>query len=222
MPQLKVHDGIANRILLSLPLAALKPMRPALELINMARGQVLAGIDRPIKHLYFVNRGLVSLLKTMRDGRTVEIEAVGIEGVSDPCGLFGVAWAILESVVEIPGEAFRSQRNTLADQMSEQAALREVMQNYTKFTVSQLVQTAACNRLHSLEERYCRWLLIAHDSALTDSFPLTHEFLALILGVHRSRRHTAKRRLSASLIVLPGANLAGVTAFLVRGIRPAS
>ncbi len=109
MPQLKVHDGIANRILLSLPLAVLKRMRPALELINMARGQVLAGIDRPIKHLYFVNRGLVPLLlKTMRDGRTVEIEAVGIEGVTDPCGLFGVDWAILEFVVEIPGKAFRS------------------------------------------------------------------------------------------------------------------
>ena len=70
--------------------------------------------------------------------------------------------------------------------MNEDDVLRTALQNYARFAIRQIVQTAACNRLHSLEERCCRWLLIAHDSALADTFPLTHEFLAMMLGSQRS------------------------------------
>jgi CRP-like cAMP-binding protein len=186
VPRFEDYDDIANHILLSLPLAALNRIRPVLEPINLARGQVLCGIGRPIKYLYFVTRGLVSLVKTMQDGRTVEIGAIGIEGITNPNALIGPDKAILESVVEIPGTAFRIRRDTLVDKIGEDPALFEAIQKYARFAVCQLVETAACNRLHSLEECCCRWLLIAHDSALTDTFPLTHEFLAIMLGVERS------------------------------------
>jgi CRP-like cAMP-binding protein len=201
MPQFQEHDGITNRILLSLPLAALKRMLPALELVNMARGQVLGGTEKPITHLHFVNRGLVSLVKTMRDGRAVEIDAIGIEGVIDPCSLFAIDNAILESVVEIPGAAFRVRRDILGDQMAEDPAFLGMMRNYAKFVMSQIVETAACDRLHSLEQRCCRRLLIAHDSALTDTFPLTHEFLALMLGVNRSSVSIAARILKKAGLI---------------------
>ncbi len=178
---------IANRILLSLPKGALKRLRPALEPVPTARGQVIDRLDGAITHLYFVNCGLISLVKTMKDGRTVEIGAVGVEGVTDPNALFGVIdYAIFESIVQVPGTAFRIDRNVLRREMDRDATLQSVMQRYTQFMVSQIVQTAACNRLHSLEERSCRWLLIAHDSALSDTFPLTHEFLAMMLGVQRA------------------------------------
>lgn len=182
----QTHEtGIANRLLRSLPPATLKRILPALAPLKTVRGQVIDRLDRPIENLYFVNRGLVSFVKTMHDGRTVEIGAVGIEGVTDPNSLFSIDKAIVESIVQIPGTAFRIGRDVLRHEMASDVALREMMQKHARFAISQLMQTAACNRLHSLEERCCRWLLIAHDSALSDTFPLTHEFLAMMLGVQR-------------------------------------
>lgn len=177
---------ITNRILLALPPASLARIRPRLQPLAMEKSQVIDRKDGPIHHLYFVNRGMVSFVKTMRDGRTVEIGAVGIEGVTDPNALFGIDHAFLETMVQIPGTAFRIDRETLCREMDRDAAFRGLMQKYVRFAFGQLAQTAACNRLHSLEERCCRWLLLAHDSALADTFSLTHEFLAMMLGVRRS------------------------------------
>jgi CRP-like cAMP-binding protein len=136
--------------------------------------------------LYFVDRGIISLVKTMHDGRTVEIGAIGIEGVSDSNALFGIDAAVLESIVQVPGSALRVRQRVLRRQVEESPSLRNLLMRHAHFAVNQLAQTAACNRLHSLEERCCRWLLIAHDSARADSFLLTQEFLAMMLGVQRT------------------------------------
>lgn len=179
-------NGVANRILLALPQATLERIRPALRPVNTTRSQVIARITEPIEHMYFVNRGLVSLIKTMRDGRTVEIGAVGIEGVTDPHALFGIEKAPFDSIIQIAGTALRIRRGSLQTEVAKDDTFHEIMQDYARFTFRQLAQTAACNRLHSLEERCCRWLLIAHDSTLSDTFPLTQEFLAMMLGVQRA------------------------------------
>jgi CRP-like cAMP-binding protein len=186
MPLSQERSQITNRILRVLPAATWERLRPALEPVRMERDQTLGHVDGPIRYMYFINRGLVSLVKTMLDGRSVEIEAVGIEGITDPVALLGIDRAILDSVVQVPGSALRIGRDALGDAAAADAALRAMMQNYARIAMNQLSQTAACNRLHSLEERFCRWLLIAHDSALADSFPLTHEFVATMLGVRRS------------------------------------
>src|SRR5690348_11221599 len=104
-------EELANRFLLSLPDASLQRLRPFLDFRAIPRGEVLNRADRPIEHQYFVNRGLISLVKTLRDGRTVEIGVVGIGGVSNPLALFGLNQAHLESVVQIPGTAFRIPRD---------------------------------------------------------------------------------------------------------------
>lgn len=186
MPQRHNDHAINNRILRFLPSATRKRLLPALEHISIVRSQEMDRVGRPIEYLYFVNRGLVSFVKTMQDGRTVEVGAVGIEGVTDPNALFVVDRAIVDSLVQIPGSAFRIQRETLRREMAKDAILREMMRRYARFAIGQFMQTAACNCMHSLEERSCRWLLMAHDSALDDTFPLTHEFLAMMLGVQRS------------------------------------
>ncbi|HUB13678.1 MAG TPA: Crp/Fnr family transcriptional regulator [Acetobacteraceae bacterium] len=136
--------------------------------------------------MYFVDRGLISLVKTMEDGRSIEIGAIGIEGLTDPIALFGVDRVLLESVVQVPGTAFRASVEDISDAMRQDGAMADLMRRYLRFSFHQLAQTAACNRLHSLDERCCRWLLIAHDSARTDTFPLTHEFLAMMLGAQRA------------------------------------
>jgi CRP-like cAMP-binding protein len=180
-------DDLANQLLLSLPEGSLQRLLPALELRAIERGQVINRADRPVEHLYFVNRGLISLVKAMRDGRTVEIGVVGIEGVSNALALFGLNKAHLECVVQVPGTAFRIAREALRQAVADDPAVQDALEKYSYFSVAAFAQTAACNRLHHLEERCCRWLLITHDNARTDTFQLTHEFLAMMLGVQRAR-----------------------------------
>jgi CRP-like cAMP-binding protein len=186
MARLPERDGIANSILLSLPRTSFQRIQPRLEFVELAKGNVIDRAGQPIERVYFVNRGLISLIKTMHDGRTVEISAVGIEGVTDAHALFGLNRAALDTIVQIPGDGLRISYDILKRLMAEEKALHEVMERYSGFAIGQLAQNAACNRLHSLEERCCRWLLMAHDSAISDTFPLTHEFLAMMLGVQRA------------------------------------
>jgi CRP-like cAMP-binding protein len=182
------RERVNNRILLALPAATLKLLRPALELLDMAKGQMIDHVDGPIRYMYFINRGLVSLVKRMKDGRAVEVGVVGIEGVTDPNALFGMEIAIIEAVVQIPGTAFRIRREQLALVMAGDHTLHGIMQKYMRFAFGQLAQTAGCNRLHSLEERCCRWLLICQDNALSDSFPIAHE-----IPRDHARRSTLRR-----------------------------
>jgi CRP-like cAMP-binding protein len=186
MPSSHTTEHIANRILLSLPQTTLERLQPALELRAMAKRDPIDRFDQPIEYLYFVNRGLISFVKTMEDGRTVEIGVVGIEGISSSHALFGINKAVLEALVQVPGTAFRISRDNLKHLISEDIALREALEKYAHFSVAAFAQTAACNRLHHLDERCCRWLLITHDSARSDTFSLTHEFLAMMLGVQRA------------------------------------
>jgi CRP-like cAMP-binding protein len=190
-----------NRILSSLPHTTLKRIQPELVPITTVRGQVIDQADRPITYLYFVNRGLVSFVKTMQDGRTVEVGAVGIEGITSPNALFGIDKAIVGSIVQIPGTALRIRRDILWREMERDDALLAMMHKCARFAIGELIQTAACNRLHTLEERCCRWLLIAHDNALAKSFPLTHEFLAMMLGVQRAGVSIAARLLQKAGLI---------------------
>jgi CRP-like cAMP-binding protein len=178
--------GTSNRLLLALPQPVFERLRPSLQPVDLGRRQVLHTVNSPITHLYFIERGLISLVKTMHDGRMIEIGAVGIEGVAGANAILGVTSAVLDSIVHIPGRARRISWATLRAEMARSAALHDLMLRYAHFRISQLAQSAACNRLHSLEQRCCRWLLIAHDSARSDSFPITHEFLAMMLGVQRT------------------------------------
>lgn len=192
---------VTNRILRALAPSTLARLLPGMEAFDLRAGAVIDHVDGPIEHMYFINRGLVSLVKVMHDGRSVEVGAIGIEGVTDSNALFGVDVAVIESMVQIPGTAFRVSRDFLGREMAHDAGLRRIMERYTRFAFGQLAQTAACNRLHSLDERCCRWLLTSHDSALADSFPLTHEFLATMLGATRSSVSLAAKTLQRAGLI---------------------
>jgi len=176
----------SNQILLSLPLPTLERLRPDLELVEIKRKQVVDRAGELVEYIYFPNRGLISLVQNMRDGRVVEIGVVGTKGLTNAHSLLGLSLAPVDAVVQIPGEAFRIKRRMLRDHIEESDSLRDALEKYGHFALLAFAQTAACNRLHHLEERCCRWLLIGHDSARSDTFELTHEFLAMMLGVQRS------------------------------------
>ncbi|HEY2709858.1 MAG TPA: Crp/Fnr family transcriptional regulator [Caulobacteraceae bacterium] len=178
-------DVIANGFLRALPPDALTRLRPHLEPVELVRRQSIYAAGEDPAYIYFPIRGLVSLVKAMSDGRVVEVGAVGVEGAVCLSGLLALPETVFESLVQLPGAALRIKSALFRDEAARDPGMADVVRRYVAVSLGQIAQTAACNRLHSLEERCCRWLLLAHDSARDDTFQLTHEFLALMLGVQR-------------------------------------
>lgn len=186
MIQLRDEPEIENRFLLALPDSCLKRLRPNLEYVEVKARDVLVRAGATVEHIFFFNRGFASLVKTMRDGRMVEIGAVGPNNAVGLLSLLGIERAAWDSVVQGSGAGFRIPRSIMMSEMDRSDELTELVGKRASIFLGELAQTAACNRLHSLEQRCCRWLLLAHDCAGTETFALTHEFLALMLGVQRS------------------------------------
>ena len=182
---MSIPDGITNRILRSLPPAVLESLSPHFKITELHQGHVMCRPDEPVQESHFINRGVVSLIKRMKDGTAVEIGARGTEGLTAPETLLGLDTPLYEAIVQAPGTAFVIRKSVLQRQFNENHPLRRLVTGYVHAAANQIAQTAACNRLHFLEQRCCRWLLFAHDNAGSDNFHLTQEFLALMLGVHR-------------------------------------
>lgn len=180
------HQAINNRLLLAFPRSSLDRVLSVSEPVSLSRGQQLYRAEQPLTYLYFINRGLACIFKTMEDGRTVEIEAIGVDDVVDALFLIGAERAVLDTVVQIPGTAIRMRRDVLMKEMENERALHQLLSQYARLVCSRVTRTIGCNRLHHLEQRCCLWLLIAHNNALSNTFPLTHEFLAMMLGYQRA------------------------------------
>ncbi len=197
----RVMEEIHNRLLLAMPRAGFTRLKPSLETVLLRQGQQIDRLGEPVRCNYFVDCGFISMIKTMEDGRSVEVGGVGIEGLTSPNAVLSLNAAALDSVVQIPGRAFRIKHEVLKRELEHDPILLRLIQNYARYLLSQVAQTAACNRLHSVEERCCRWLLVAHDNALSDLFPLTQEFLATMLGTQRAGVSLAARMLKKAGLV---------------------
>jgi len=192
----RISKGVINnRLLLAMPSAMLERLRRDLHAVTIDRGQTIHRAGRPIEHLYFVNRGFISVIKTMLDGRSVEVGGVGIEGVTGANSLLAVNSAALDAVVQIPGTALRIRHEAMKRAIAADDALKLMIVKHARLAFGHMAQQAACNRLHTMRERCCRWLLIAHDSSRSDQFLLIHEFLAQMLGVQRAGVSIVARQL---------------------------
>lgn len=179
-----------NRLLAAL--AALSPPDAAwltalLEPVTLGLGQVVAAVGEPFAHLYFPTTAVLSVISRMADGAAAEVGTVGNEGVAGVAVLLDANTGGNETVAQIPGAAFRVPVGAFADGADGRPALRRLLHRYTAAYLAQVAQTAACNRLHGIEARCARWLLMTHDRVeQADRFPLTQEYLAIMLGVRRS------------------------------------
>jgi CRP-like cAMP-binding protein len=180
-----IEEGPGNRFLRALPPPLSERLSGDLERMPLERGTVLFHAGASTGNLYFPDRGLVSLVKTMSDGRTAEVGFVGTEGLVGVAALVGMERAAFETIVQLDGAGHMVKADLLRAEMQQSASLKELVLRYLYYSVHQLAQTAACNRLHTLRQRCCRWLLTAEDNAGAPSFTLTHEFLALMMGVNR-------------------------------------
>jgi len=179
------EEGSSNHFLQALPRGVAARLAEELKPVPLARGTVLVHAGALAGHLYFPDRGLISLVKIMDDGRTAEVGCVGMEGMIGVPALLGMDQSAFETVVQLDGTGRSLKTSVLRAEMEASPALKELVLRYMYYTINHLAQTAACNRLHSLRQRCCRWLLTAHDNAREPAFSLTHEFLALMMGVNR-------------------------------------
>lgn len=193
---------IHNHLLRMLPAESRDSLMRTMHEVPLERGQTIDQENHPVRHVHLVNRGYISMIKRMHDGRSVEVGGVGIEGMTAPITTLGrQVSSILDTVVQIPGSAFRIERGTFQQELDRDPVLRQAVTDYVRFLFNQVAQTAACNRLHSTLRRCSRWLLVAHDNALSDKFTLTHEFLALMLGGQRAGVSMAAHRLKEAGLI---------------------
>jgi CRP-like cAMP-binding protein len=185
-PDPTAQTRYANRILATLPQDSIEGIADSLQKMDLVQGTVLAGAGIPWRRAYFPERGMVSLVKTMEDGRSIEVGAVGVNGMIGLLGPVGPDLDAIQVIVQVPGFAWSIEDSALSNGMARDDRLCAVLRQYAQQAVAKLLQLAACNGLHSVRERCCRWLLTAHDAAGSDSFPLTHEMLATMLGVQRA------------------------------------
>ena len=135
--------------------------------------------------MLFPETGMVSLIATLEDGEQVEVGIAGNEGLVGLSLVLGDGRSLTEARVQLEGTALRMDAAALRDEMVGNAAFRDVMLRYALAFQAQVTLTAACNARHAINERLARWLLIAHDRAGADEFAMTHEFMAMMLGVRR-------------------------------------
>lgn len=180
------HTPPGNRLLAGLPKNDYERLLPQLPVVPLRLKHVLSRPRVPLDYAYFPNRGLTSMVLLMEDGRTIEVATIGREGMVGLPVFLGTGTAPAQFIVKLAGEARRMPADVLREETSRDSPLRRLLLLYQGAFLSQLVQSIACNGLHTVLQRCCRWLLLAHDGAQADAFPLTHEFLATMLGVRRS------------------------------------
>jgi CRP-like cAMP-binding protein len=176
---------VSNMVLLSIPDSEYLAIRPHLEFLNMPPRLSLYEANEPLEFVYFPNAGMVSLVIEMQDGRTVEVGEVGKEGFAGIPAAVGMRMSQVREVVQIAGDGFRVSVDALQSVLRSSPQLQLILTRYAVGQVLQIAQTAACNRLHNIEQRFARWLLITQDRVDCPTFAITHDFLAMMLGTDR-------------------------------------
>jgi CRP-like cAMP-binding protein len=176
---------VENNILAAIPEEEYLTVRSHLELVHLDTYQVLQDPGAKIEFAFFLNSGLASLLVVTTDARSVEVGVVGKDGFVGAPLTVGMRETSQRAVVQIAGEAFRVKSQALENILIEAPRLRQHMNRYVVVQGLQVAQLAACNRLHEIEQRLARWLLMTQDRLGEDSIPVTHDLLAQMLGSGR-------------------------------------
>jgi CRP-like cAMP-binding protein len=184
-PEIEGNE-IKNALLLDLPSGECQTLFSYLTLVPIRAREVLQESGEPIKYAYFINRGLASVLNAMTDGKTVEVGLVGKEGCTALPVVAGFHTSNEHIICQVDGDAFRVSIQSLTGMIRKCPVLERRMQQFGFLMGVQSAQIAACNSLHDVEERFARWLLMTQDRIGGNVIPLTHEFLAHMLGTRRS------------------------------------
>jgi CRP-like cAMP-binding protein len=205
--------AVSNVILLSLPNKEYNLLRPHLEFVNLPQYEIVEEPGEKIDFAYFLNDGMISLVALSRDGRSVEVGIVGREGMVGMSLLAGLQRGIFRAIVQMAGSGVRIRTQVFQDILLSAPTLRSEINRFSLMHGMQVAQLAACNRLHEVAQRLSRWLLMCQDRMDSPLLPLTHEFLAQMLGTGRPSVSLAAAELEGAGLI---ENLRGTVKILNR------
>lgn len=177
---------LKNRLLLALPSDELALLSPHLLPVELERGRLLYDPGDRIDTIYFPHDGVISLMTLMENGAAIESAAIGREGALGLMAGISARQSLTRAIVQSPGSASRLSVGTLQDLCPRAPVLRGLIDRHNEALFGHAIQSVACNALHAVEARFCRWLLSCHDRVSVDTVQLTQEFLADMLGVQRT------------------------------------
>ncbi len=189
------NGACENHLLAALPIDAFERLSAHLEPISFALGEVIYESGGQMRYVYFPTTSHISLLYTMIDGSTAEMGLVGNEGVVGIALFMGGETTPNRAMVQGAGSGFRMKAKAMLDEFKRGGEFQHLLLRYTQALITQISQTAVCNRLHTVEQRLCRWLLMTHDLTQSDELQMTHEFISHMLGVRREGVTMAAQRL---------------------------
>ena len=184
-PMPAAHTPKQNHLLAALPAAEFGRLSPHLELVEMPLGEVLYESGGQLQHVYFPTNSIVSLLYVMENGASSEIAVVGNEGILGVSLFMGGETTPSRAVVQSAGHGYRLKSQLMKDEFNLSGPLMHLLLRYTQALITQMAQTAVCNRHHSVEQQLCRWLLLSLDRLDTHNLIMTQELIANMLGVRR-------------------------------------
>lgn len=197
----EAYKAEPNRLLRSLPLEEYERLLPMLTPMRLCLKHVLVEPEVPIADVYFMRDGVASMIATQQEGGDIEVGTIGCEGFVGLPILFGAELATNQVIVQVAGDAWRMRADDFRRVVDERPQVRHPFLLFAQYFFDQLSQGVACNRLHTLEERCARWLLMTHDRVHGENFELTQEFLGVMLGVRRAGVSVAMGLFQSAAIV---------------------
>ncbi len=189
------NESVENRLLAALPREEYERLRPQLHEVSLTLGEVVYEFGGHLDFVFFPTDSIISLLYTMENGTSAEMGLTGNDGVVGIALFMGGGTMPNRAVVQSAGGALRMKAKVLQDEFAQGGPFQRLLLRYTQALITQISQTAVCNRLHSVEQQLCRWLLLSHDRIKSDELIMTQELIADMLGVRREGVTVAARRL---------------------------
>jgi CRP-like cAMP-binding protein len=191
-------EAVENRLLAALPVDEYQRLLPNLQPVSFSLGQVVYEFGGHLEYVYFPTTAIVSLLYTMENGSSAEMGLTGNDGVVGIALFMGGGTMPNRAVVQSAGYALKMRAKVLQDEFAVGGQFQRMLLRYTQALITQISQTAVCNRLHSVEQQLCRWLLLSHDRVKADELIMTQELIADMLGVRREGVTVAAGHLQAN------------------------
>jgi CRP-like cAMP-binding protein len=192
---------IENRILAALPDSEREPILAHLEPFRLNHSEVVYEMGERMRHVYFINSGMISIISHTIGGETLEVGIVGYEGFIDSSVFLRAELSQYRFLVQGRGDALRMSADTFKAECGRQSSLQNLIRSYTQARMTQITQAAICNRFHDIETRLSRWLLLCQDCMKSDELELTQDFIAMMLGTHRPGVTIAARILQTAGLI---------------------
>ncbi len=200
-PDASQNKARKNFLLTSLPDLEFERVQSHLQPVSLKLGQVLYESGDKMDYVYFPTTAIISLLYVMENGATAEIGVVGNDGILGIALFMGGDTTPNRAVVQSAGEAFKMKAKDLMAEFTLGGVFHNLLLRYTQALITQISQTAVCNRLHSVDQQFCRWLLLSHDRLNSNKLVMTHDLISNMLGVRREGVTMAARKLAARKLI---------------------